>query len=182
MEDDVSRFTPVVRVPPAQDSDVRLIATGAVEQIDGVVIPPLARAKDSSVDRKIYKDNGGKLFVVVNGMVLARKETNGTWVVPTNPTHWAGPDDRPRSTDLVTAEEAAERNQQYRNGEGWMDAFYAAKNDETNYEAPDSLRAETGPASVNQAQHLYDDLFAKTPEERENIRASRAAKNPTQRD
>lgn len=169
MEDDVNRFTPVVRVPLAQVGhidDVRLIATGDVGMIDGVVIPPLARAKDSTSDRKIYKDNGGKLFVVVNGMVLARKETNGTWVVPTNPTRWAGPDDKPKSTDLVTANEAAERNQQYRNGEAWMDEFYAAKNDETDYEAPDALRVDTSPQAITEAQRLYRDLFKQNQDRR----------------
>jgi hypothetical protein len=129
---------PMIGVP-VDDNLPQLIATGNVNMVDGEVLPALARAKNTAQDRQVYREHDGKLVVVVNGFVIARKGPHGTWSVPTNPTRWAGPPAKAPGTSVVTGEEAAEVRQQARNREEWGQQFWDAK-DATQYDLPEHLQ------------------------------------------
>lgn len=147
---------------PVDDNLPQLIATGNVCSIDGEVIPALmARPKDTDEDRRVYREHDGKLVVVVNGFVLARKAPNGTWSVPTNPTRWAGAPQKPPGTAVIASggEEAAELRAHVRNREEWGQQFWDAK-DATQYDIP---ATETPAAAAVRENHERQAL----PAERE---------------
>jgi hypothetical protein len=104
-----------------------LLPTAGGFHPDGEVMPALARPKDTAKDRQVYREHDGKLVVVVNGFVMARKGINGTWSVPINPTRWAGAPATQPGTDLVTAEEGAELRQQFHNKEEWAREYWDAQ-------------------------------------------------------